>query len=75
MVNQLPVNDDQQSVCGERKDAREREVTFGRVFCGALLSIRHLKKKKKKTFSTLKSKKRFYAILDLFPLTKNNVFN
>lgn len=70
MVNQPPVNDDQESVSGERKDAIERQV-FGRVFCGALLSIRHLKKKN----STLKSKKRFYAILGLFPLTKNNVFN
>lgn len=45
MVNQPPVNDDQESVSGERKDAIERQV-FGRVFCGALLSIRHLKKKK-----------------------------
>ena len=47
MVNQLPVNDDQESAYGERKDAIEREVNFGRVFCGALLSIRHFKKKKK----------------------------
>ena len=71
MVNQLLVNDDQESAYGERKDAIEREVNFGRVFCGALLSIRHFKKKN----STLKSKKLFYAILDLFPLTKNSVFN
>lgn len=46
MVNQPPVNDDQESVYGERKDAIEREITFGRVFCGALLSIRHSLKKK-----------------------------